>query len=77
MRRSQDVRISAVELDLSSSGKKVAKSKHWLARPAEIPPVHIAIYRAGCKEIGVMGRKIDVCDGSGMALEGVLDCSGV
>jgi hypothetical protein len=71
------VRISAVVLDLSSSGKKVAKSKHWLARPPEIPPVHIAIHRAGRKEVGVMGGEIDICDGSGMALEGVLDCSGI
>jgi hypothetical protein len=71
------MRISAIVLDLSSSSKKVAKSKHWLTRPTEIPPVHIAVYRASRKEVGVMGREIDVSDGSGMALEGVFDCPGV
>jgi hypothetical protein len=70
------MRISAIVLDLRSAGKKITKSKHWLARPTKVPPMHIAIYGAGCKEIRVMGRKVDVSYGPGMALERVLDCSG-
>lgn len=71
------MRIQTVVLDLSSASKPVTKGENGLSGSPKIPGMDVAVDRAGGEEIGMIGGKVDVGDGSAVTFKRVLNSARV
>jgi hypothetical protein len=60
--------ILTIVLNLRSAGEPIAKGDDGLPGPSQVPTVHVAVDGTRYQAIGVVSRKVDVCDGSAVTL---------
>ena len=68
VRRGNNVGILSIPLDLRSTCKPVAKGKSRLSSMPKVPAMHKTINGAGGKDVRMMSRKVDICNGSTMGM---------
>jgi hypothetical protein len=73
MRRRKNMLILPVPFDLSSSSIPICEGIDRLCRPSEVPTMDIAIDSTGGEEVWMVGREVDIGNGSRVGMEGVLD----
>lgn len=56
------MRILPIPLDLGCAGKPIAECHCRFGRMAKVPAVDKAINSAGCKNVRIVSREVDVCD---------------
>ena len=67
------MRVLAAVFYLGRAGKPVAKGEDGLPRPPKVPAVNEAVDGTSRQHVMMVGREIDVGDGSAVGLERVLD----
>jgi hypothetical protein len=73
VRRSEDICILTIVLDLRSSGVPVTERQRRFPRLPQIPAVDIPVHGTRGEDVGMVRREIDVRNRPAMALQGMLD----
>ncbi len=66
------MRILPVPFDLCCTCKPITECHGRSGWTAKVPAVNKAIYCTRSKDVGMMGREVDVCDCTSMGMEDML-----